>query len=153
MHDEIGWNMRMTNIQAALGVAQLERIEEFIQKKRNMGNLYNELFRDLPNVQKPLVKNDNAENIYWVYGLVIDSSLRITAKQAIKSLLERGIGCRPFFCPMHQQPVLKNKGLFNNEEFPEADRIYKYGFYIPSGLAITEEQQKKVATSVIEVLS
>ena len=44
VHDEIGWNMRMTNIQAALGVAQLERIEEFIQKKRNMGNLYNELF-------------------------------------------------------------------------------------------------------------
>ena len=152
VHDEIGWNMRMTNIQAALGVAQLERIEEFIQKKRNMGNLYNELLKDLPNVQKPLPKNESAENIYWVYGLVIDSSLKITAKEVLKSLSARGIGCRPFFCPMNQQPVLKNIGLFKNEDYPEADRLYKYGFYIPSGLAITEEQQRKVATTLIEVL-
>ena len=152
VHDKLGWNLRMTNIQAALGVAQLERLDEFISKKRNIGNLYNELFSSLKNVQKPLPKSKYAENIYWVYGLVLDSSLNISAKEMIKKLSEKGIGCRPFFCPMNQQPVLIKQGLFKDEEYPVADNIYKYGFYIPSGLALTKQQQETVAAAVINAL-
>lgn len=152
VHERLGWNMRMTNLQAAVGVAQLERMDEFVKRKRRMGSLYNELFTDLPGVQLPLRKTTYAENIYWVYGLVLEESKGMTAETVISQLMAKGIGCRPFFCPMHQQPVLRKLGLFEGEAYPEADRLYKYGFYIPSGMALTTEQIEQVAGVIWEIL-
>lgn len=152
VHERLGWNYRMTNIQAALGLAQLERLEQFILKKRQMGAIYNNLFRDLPCVQLPLVKTNFADNIYWVYGMVLDSSLGFDAKEAINRLSKKGIGCRPFFYPMHKQPVLLNMGMFKNEFLPESERLSQFGFYIPSGLSLTEDQMKRVSESVMEVI-
>jgi perosamine synthetase len=142
----------MTNMQAALGLAQLERLEEFIKRKRKMGALYTELLSDLTGVQIPLEKTDFASNIYWVFGLVIDESLGLNAKMVMEALREKGIGTRPFFYPMNQQPVLRKMGLFADEHFPVSERLYKQGFYIPSGMAITEEQIIRSAKSVKEVL-
>ncbi|MGO7209332.1 DegT/DnrJ/EryC1/StrS family aminotransferase, partial [Rhizobium ruizarguesonis] len=68
VHEELGWNMRMTNMQAALGCAQLERLPEFVERKRAMGRLYTELLQDLPGIQLPLPETSYARNIYWVYG-------------------------------------------------------------------------------------
>jgi perosamine synthetase len=140
VHERLGWNFRMTNIQAALGVAQLERLDEFIKKKRWIGRIYNELLEELPNVQLPLEETDYSKNIYWVYGLVLEDSFALNAKDIINDLLKNGIGCRPFFCPMHQQPVLKKQGLFEDESYPVSERLYQKGFYLPSGLALTEDQ-------------
>jgi len=151
VHERLGWNLRMTNLQAALGVAQLERLDEFLEKKRWIGQRYNELLTDLPGVQLPLARTHYAENIYWVYGLVLDDSVQFDAEEAISRLAKLGVGCRPFFYPMHQQPVLRELGLFEDENYPVAERMYQRGFYVPSGLALTEEQILHVSESLKQV--
>ena len=152
VHERLGWNYRMTNLQAALGLAQLERLDEFVQRKRSMGKKYTQGLRMLNEVQLPLEKTDYAENIYWVFGLVLDDSIGFDAEEAIKMLGEKGIGCRPFFCPMNQQPVLREMGFFINESYPVAERLYKQGFYIPSGTALTSEHINHVTNILIESL-
>lgn len=151
VHEELGWNYRMTNLQAALGVAQLERLDEFLKKKRWIGKLYNDLLRNLHSVQLPLAMTGYAENIYWVYGLILDDSVDFDADEAIKQLAKLGVGTRPFFYPMHQQPVLRELGLFEGEGYPVAERMYQRGFYVPSGLALTEEQILRVADSLMQI--
>lgn len=152
VHEELGWNMRMTNMQAALGVAQLERLSQFIDRKRAMGALYTELLSDVPGLQLPLEKTDYAHNIYWVYGLVLDEGLGFDAKEAMRRLAEAGVGSRPFFWPMNEQPILRRMGFFKNTSCPVAERIARQGFYIPSGLALSEEQIYSVAKTVREVI-
>jgi perosamine synthetase len=152
-HERMGWNFRMTNLQAALGLAQLEQLDAFIEKKRWIGQRYNELFRGLGDAQLPLTKTDFADNIYWVYGLVVAEKSAYNADSIIKKLANLGIGCRPFFYPLHLQPVLRNLGLFEDEEYPVSERISQFGFYIPSGLALDEKQIVKVADSALKVLS
>ena len=152
VHERLGWNLRMTNMQAALGVAQLERLGEFVQRKRHMGRRYSELLASLPGVQLPLAKTDYAENIYWVFGLLLEDELGIDAEEAMSRLAEKGIDTRPFFCPMHMQPVLQRMGLFEGEHYPVAERLYRQGFYIPSGMALTDVQIVDAAKAVQEVL-
>lgn len=153
VHERMGWNMRMTNIQAAVGVAQLERLEEFIRKKRWMGQLYADLLRDMTSVQRPLARTPYAENVYWVYGLVLDERSSLDAETAMRRLAEKGIGTRPFFCPMHMQPVLQRMGFFAGESYPVAEHLYRKGFYVPSGLGLQEEQIRESAAAVRAVLS
>ena len=81
VHDELGWNFRMTNLQAALGVAQLERLNEFVDIKRNMGAQYNYILNDLKNIQLPKVSTDYAENIYWFMELYWMIAFRMTQKK------------------------------------------------------------------------
>ena len=135
-------------MQAALGVAQLENLEKSVKKKREIGNLYNELLSDIENLQLPLVETDYAENIYWVYGVILKESISFDAKSAMSQLGQSGIGSRPFFCPMHLQPALINMGLFENEKYPTAENLYKRGFYLPSGLALTESEIVRVSESL-----
>ena len=152
VHERLGWNLRMTNMQAALGVAQLERLDEFIEIKRNMGALYSKLLEGLPSVQLPQRYSHGSENIYWVYGLVLGGERGQDAESVMKLLAGRGVGCRPFFCPMSQQPVLLGKGLFKDEYYPVADALYRYGFYVPSGMALTKNQVEQVAEVLWKVL-
>lgn len=152
VHERLGWNLRMTNMQAALGLAQLERLDEFVVRKRKMGALYTELFKDVPGLQLPLTKTDYAENIYWVYGIVLDESLGIDAEEAMKQLGKTGVGTRPFFYPMHQQPVLRKMRFFENEAYPVAECMHQRGFYIPSGLNLTSGQIYEVADKFLSLL-
>jgi len=153
VHERLGWNLRMTNLQAALGVAQLEQLDAFLEKKRRIGRRYNELLADLPGVQLPLVHTEYAENIYWVYGLVLDDSVEFDAEEAMSRLTKLGVGCRPFFYPMHQQPVLRERGLFEGESYPVAEQIYQRGFYVPSGLALTDDQILRVADALKQIFA
>ena len=152
VHDELGWNLRMTNLQAALGVAQLERLDEFVGIKRHMGARYTELLTGTRGIQLPLAHTDYADNIYWVYAMVLDDDVPFDAKEAMARLNKLGIGTRPFFWPMHEQPVFKKIGLFAGESHPVAERIARRGFYIPSGMALTDEQMEQSATAVKEIL-
>lgn len=152
IHEELGWNLRMTNVQAALGVAQLEQIEHFIVKKRSIGSLYQDLLKDLLMVNLPLNRQCFAENIYWVFAITLKETYLKKVNTIMQELSARGIGTRPFFYPMHQQPVFKRMGLFLGESYPNATKLYERGFYIPSGLALTEEQIDKVSTVLHEVL-
>jgi len=149
VHDRLGWNLRMTNMQAALGLAQLERLDDFLERKRRNGQLYQKLLGNIEGVQLPLPSTDYAKSIYWVFGLVLDEHLGLTAIEAMKRLNTDGIGTRPFFCPMHQQPILHQmKVLSSDDKYPIADNLYKHGFYIPSGMALTEEQIHIVSEKV-----
>lgn len=152
VHEELGWNYRMTNIQAALGLAQLERLDDFVGRKRAIGERYTALLKDVGGIQRPLERTGYAENIYWVYGLVLDETIPFDAEAAMKQLEALGIGTRPFFWPMHEQPVFRKMGLFPGESYSGAERLARRGFYLPSGLALTDQQLERVAAAVIEVL-
>ena len=152
VHQHLGWNLRMTNMQAALGLAQLERLEEFIQRKRRMGARYTRLLGDTKGLQLPLSSTDYAENIYWVYGVVLNPDIGFDAEEAMKRLAAKGVGARPFFYPMHQQPALKKRGLFQNVTLGVSEQMSQQGFYIPSGVALTDEQLDSVANAVLEIV-
>lgn len=152
VHEDIGWNLRMTNMQAALGLAQLERLDEFVARKRRMGLRYTEALKDVRGVQFPLPKTDFASNIFWVYGMVLDDSMPFDAEEAMKRLDQKKIGTRPFFFPMHEQPVFRRMGLFKDARFPVAERLARRGFYIPSGLALTDDQISHVVDAVLETI-
>lgn len=153
VHDELGWNLRMTNLQAALGVAQLERLGEFVARKRSMGRRYTDGLARLRGIQLPLASNDIAQNIYWVYGVVLDDDVPFDAEEAMRRLADRGVGCRPFFWPMHEQPVFRRMGLFENERYPVSERLARRGFYVPSGMALTAEQVDSVVAALRDLLA
>lgn len=153
VHEEIGWNFRMSNLQAALGVAQLERLDEFIARKRRMGKQYSQLLAGIPGLQLPLACAEYAENIYWVYGLLLGEPIDFDAEEAMRRLKELGVETRPFFWPMHQQPALRRRGLFAGESYPVAERLARRGFYLPSGVGISEEQVGQVAERVRSILA
>ena len=152
VHDELGWNFRMSNLQAAIGVAQLERLGEFVTRKRLMGKRYTELLSDLSFLQLPVPRTDYSDNLYWVYGLVLGDEILFDAKEAILRLKQYNIGTRPFFWPMHEQPVFHKMGFFLRDHHPISERIARRGFYIPSGLGLNEDQLERVAESVRKIL-
>ncbi|MDH3973172.1 MAG: DegT/DnrJ/EryC1/StrS family aminotransferase [Deltaproteobacteria bacterium] len=152
VHEDMGWNYRMTNMQAALGLAQLERLDEFVARKRHVGEFYTSLISNIPGLQLPLSQTGYAENIYWIYGLVLNKEIPFDAGEAMRRLRKKEIGTRPFFWPMHEQPVFNKIGLFDGEKHPVAECLARRGFYIPSGLALTKEQMGQVCGVLKEVL-
>jgi len=152
IHDELGWNMRVTNLQAAVGLAQLENLDATTKRKRRMGRRYNDLLRGVKGIQLPPVATAAAENVFWVYGLVLDDAVPFDAREAMRRLADRKIGTRPFFWPMHEQPVFREMGLFAGDSHPVAERIARRGFYIPSGVALTDGQMDRAAAALAQIL-
>ena len=153
VHDELGWNFRMTNLQAAVGVAQLERLDEFVGRKRQSFAKYTQELSGIEGIQLPVACTEYADNINWVFGVVLDDEVPFDADEAIKRLDKLGIGARPFFWPMHEQPVFRRMGLFAGDRHPNAERIARRGFYLPSGLALTDEQIVRVADGLRRILT
>src|SRR5262245_10853622 len=151
-HEELGFNFRLTNMQAALGLAQLERIEEIIARKRWIGQEYNRRLAGLKGLQLP-VEEPWARNVYWMYGVVLSEETGMDATVFAQRLKAQGIETRPFFWGLHEQPVFHRRGLFVQERFPVTERIARQGLYFPSGLALTAEQLDEVCAAVHEVLS
>jgi len=147
VHHELGWNYRMTNMQAALGLAQLEKIETHIEKKRWMGDQYQLGLANIQGFQLPLAQTEYAENIYWVFGLV--AATEEAGNAMVQKLSEQKIGTRPFFWCMHEQPVFQKMGLFAGESYPVAEKLARNGFYLPSGLGLDSEQMAQVVNSII----
>ena len=152
VHEELGWNLRMTNLQAAIGVAQLERLDEFTERKRAMGALYHELLSGTDGIELQQRDTGRSQNIFWVFGIVLKDHVPMDAQEAMQRLARIGVGTRPFFWPMHQQPVFLKMGLFEDEHHPVAERIASRGFYLPSGMALTEAQIRRSAAALKEVL-
>jgi perosamine synthetase len=152
VHEELGWNLRMSNLQAAVGVAQLERLDEFVAKKRQIGRRYCENLQGIEGIELPLSSTDAARNIYWVFGIVLDESIPFDAAEAMRGLAKQGIGTRPFFWPMHEQPVFRRMGLFEGVHCPVAERLARRGFYLPSGLSLTDGQVGRVASELCKVV-
>jgi perosamine synthetase len=152
VHERLGYNYRMTNVQAAMGVGQLERLEDTIARKRDIAESYNRAFSDIPGIQLPC-EMSWARNVYWVYGIVLGDELEMNGVQLISKLHRRGIETRPFFLGMHEQPVLQNMGLFRDERYPVAERLARQGLYLPNGLGISIDQIAEVVSAVKEYLA
>jgi perosamine synthetase len=151
-HTELGFNYRMTNIQAAMGLAQVEAIEAAVQHKRWMGQEYTKRLNQFKGLQLP-VEEAWAKNVYWMYGIVLKESTGMTAADFAKRLAESGIMTRPFFLGMHEQPVFHDQGLFVDEHYPVAEGLARQGLYLPSGLSLSMAQLEEVCRVVGEELS
>lgn len=152
LHAELGYNFRMTNLQAAIGLAQAERIEDHLARKRRMASLYGERLREVKGLQLP-VERPNVKNVYWMYGVVLEDSVPFDAVALAVRLQEQGIDTRPFFLGMHEQPVLRERGLFLNETYPVTERLSRRGLYLPSGLGLGEGQIDAVCAAVRKCLA
>lgn len=137
VHQELGWNFRMSNLQAAVGVAQLERLPQTLEKKREIGRMYHQNLEASESFTLPLTQTEYCENIYWVFGVISEDESR-DAKWWMNKLAEQEIGTRPFFHPMHCQPSLRNESIKINN-YPYSEKIAKYGFYLPSGLTLEND--------------
>jgi perosamine synthetase len=129
----------------------LERIDEIVARKRRMGQEYTRRLTGLPGLQLP-VEESWARGVYWMYGVVPAEETGLNAERLAAALRKRGIETRPFFLGMHEQPVFHKRGLFLGERYPVAERLARQGLYLPSGLALTDEQLAQTATAVREAL-
>lgn len=152
VHDEIGWNYRMTNMQAAVGLAQLEKLDRTLQRKRQIGRRYTEALSGGCKLQLPVGSTEYAESIYWVYAVVLDDSVPFDAFEAMEKLRKVNIGSRPFFWSMHEQPVFRRMGIFEGVSCPVSERISRRGFYPPSGVALTDSQIDRVACELVKIV-
>lgn len=151
-HTHAGHNYRLTNIQAAVGLSQVEAIDQHIAQKQWMGKAYTEQLSNLSQITLP-VEEPWATNVYWMYGLVLNDDVPYDAVELAKRLRAKGVDTRPFFIGMHQQPVLLEQGLFAGESYPVSERLADRGLYLPSGLTLTESQLSRVCEVVKEVLA
>ena len=152
VHTELGSNYRLTNLQAAVGLSQIENIEEHIHRKRWIGKTYTDHLGDLRQITLP-VEEPWAQNVYWMYGVVLADGVQCDADGLASILRGEGVETRPFFLGMHEQPVLQQRGLFKGERYPIAERLSRRGLCLPSGLALTEEQMDHVCSIVRRVIS
>ena len=135
-HDDIGWNYRMTNLQAALGCGQLKNISWIVKRKRNIGKRYYSLLQNNSKIFLQTLKTSYAKNIFWVVGIVIKRNTKLKRNYIIKKLSEYKIQTRNFFHPMHKQKIFKKMKLFTKKKYPNAEYLSNNGFYLPSGLGI-----------------
>ena len=149
VHEELGWNYRMTNLQAALGLGQLDGLSNALCRKREIGARYQRGLEESSAFKLPKPSTDYADNLYWVFGLVLvgDNALAI---DVMKRLAKAGIGTRPFFYPIHRQPIFEATPMFAGVRAPVAESLAQSGFYIPSGLRLTDQQLDCVVSKVLE---
>jgi perosamine synthetase len=141
LHTGIGHNFRMTNMQAAIGVAQIERIDEFIANKRRIAAMYNSLLND-PRITLPVEKS-YARNVFWMYGILVKDPIRMA--EHLKSF---AIETRPFFRGLHSQKLISPI----SRRLPVTDHLAASGLYLPSGVNLTNEQLSTIAGHVLEAL-
>ena len=148
VHDSIGWNYRMSNLQGAVGVAQLERLDETIRVKREIGAYYTEKLAELQDeLQLPQVKTCYSENVYWVYPVIARWK---SAVEVMAALGDKGVDTRPFFYPLHRQPFWMDAPPVGS--YPVAEFAAEHGFYIPNGTRLNYTDRAWVVRSLKEVL-
>jgi perosamine synthetase len=154
VHEELGFNFRMTNVQAAIGLGQLERIDEHVNKKIAIAQNYNRMLKELEDSKRLRlpVEKSWAKSIYWMYGILLNKDRGPKAVDIQEKLGKKGVQTRPFFYPMHLQPVFQSMAWYKKEKPAISEHLYDYGFYLPSGLTLKTEEIEQVVTSLKEVL-
>lgn len=148
-HEEVGYNYRMTNLQAACGLGQLESIEEFLAHKRWMTAEYRERLEKIKGLRLPITK-DYAKNVHWMYSVLVTEDFPLSRDGLRAALKEKGVDTRDFFQSSARQPVIqKLYGI--RERFPVSERIAAHGLYLPSGLALTQQQLDYVCDVVLSI--
>lgn len=155
VHNEVGYNYRLTNLQAAIGHAQVENAAMLVEARRNMGLRYNRLLQGIEELILPVEKL-YAKNVYWMYGVVLSDKAKLTKDETMQKLKDAGVDTRSFFIPMHKQPVYLNKTVENAPEcsgkFPVAEKIGERGFYLPSSSNLTDSEAEYICKKLEEIL-
>ncbi|MFH1162134.1 MAG: DegT/DnrJ/EryC1/StrS family aminotransferase [Candidatus Jorgensenbacteria bacterium] len=151
MHEDVGFNYRLTNMQAALGCAQLKKIDRIIEMKRAIARSYDELLKDIPDLQLPVEKS-YAKNVYWMYHVVLRGALEGKRKNVRDALGQRGIETREAFIPANKQEIFIKCGLMTEGDCPVANRVGENGFYLPSGPVLSQGELRYVADTLKDVL-
>jgi perosamine synthetase len=152
LHADLAANFRITNLQAAFGLAQLERLDHTIQRKREIAEWYRKAFADHENLLRFHPVPSYSDPVYWMFSVELNSSNGVTAADARRSLHANDIDTRPFFQGLHRQPVLLSRGLFAGEEYPHTEYATRYAFYLPSSLSLTREIVERIAATLIDSL-
>jgi perosamine synthetase len=149
VHEEIGWNARMSALQAALGKSQLTRMSEVTEEKRRIGLLYADHFLGHAAIQMQPSETPYSRNMYWVVGLVLANR---DARRVAVALRDQGVDSRPFFFPLHRQPLLRSWGLDAQAPLPVTEMIAAHGLYLPSFPGITDDEIRQSAEALLRVL-
>ena len=140
-HEDIGWNYRLSSLQAAMGISQLKKINKLVKRKREIGKLYYKYLKKNKQIQIQNLSNKYSRNIFWVFGILLKPSKKYSRDKVVKKLLKNNIQTRNFFYPMHKQKIFKRMKIFNkNSKFPHSEYLSRNGFYLPSGLGITNSE-------------
>ena len=152
-HDDIGWNYRMTNLQAAVGCGQLKNITWIVKRKREIGKRYISILSKCNKIHIQLNKLKYARNIFWVFGILIKKSTGISRDQIVDELLKHNIQTRNFFLPMHKQEIFQKMRLFpKNKKLKNSEYLSANGFYLPSGLGTSNKQIDFVGKTLLNIL-
>lgn len=151
-HSDISWNYRFTNIQAALGLSQIKRLKSIVRRKKEIGKQYNKYLGNLNGIILQPEKLPYANNIYWVFGLLLKPGLNKKKDLIQKELLKNKIDTRSFFWPMHKQTAFKKIKLFKKKKYPIADYLSSSGFYLPSGIGTTNKEIKYICIKLREII-
>tara|TARA_Y100000996_G_C22405991_1_gene595138 strand:- start:357 stop:788 length:432 start_codon:yes stop_codon:yes gene_type:complete len=143
----------MSNLQAAMGCGQLKNIKWIIKRKREIGNLYYKSLKNNKNIILQKNSTKYAQNIYWVFGVLLKNNIAISKKEMMKKLLRKKIGTRPFFLSMNKQKIYKKLGLFKNIKMPNSEYLSKNGFYLPSGIGIKNQEINYIIKNLLKILS
>jgi perosamine synthetase len=144
-HEYLGFNYRMTNLQAAVGVAQTERLDQLVEKRRANARLYTRLLRPVTALTLP-VEQRGVKSVFWMYALLVEEGFGLTRDGLRRVLAGRGIETRTFFVPMHFQPIYFDK--YRGQRYPVAESLCRKGMYLPSGASLTEPEIEYVAQTV-----
>jgi len=147
-HKYLGFNYRMTNMQAAVGLAQTERLEEFVEIRRANAARYTQRLSKIPGLTLP-VERPWARNVYWMYGVVVEDAFGISRDELRRRLARRGIETRTFFIPIHLQPIYYS--LFKGQGYPVAEELCQRGMYLPSGATLSETEIAYICDAVRDV--
>ena len=159
LHDEIGFNYRMTNLHAAIGVAQMEHADKIVEEKRKLAKKYIEKLKKVAKYCQLPYEAEWAKSVFWMIGIVLKDNVCKSKEQVMQELLDKyGIDTRSFFFSMHQQPVYKNGSKMYKSvpdtkgQYPVSEWLSNRGFYLPSSMSLTDEQMDYVVDSLKEVL-
>lgn len=142
-HAELGFKYPMTNMQAAIGFAQLENIEKFVKDKRSVAQKYNKLLKDIPGIVTPY-EDKRVRNVYWMYGILIEDEFGKSRDEVKKLLFKKGIDTRFFFTGMHKQPIFEK----DHRKYPVTDNLEKRGLYLPSSSNLSDEDIGYICDSI-----
>jgi len=149
MHVDTGFNFRLSNLQAAMGLAQAERAEELIELRRTIASWYTSELKGVPGITLP-VEMPWAKNVYYVYGVLFNEAFGMSRNEVYDELGKMGIGTGPFFVPMHMQHVFHKMGLFKGESYPVSEYLAEHGLCLPSGTLLTKEKVRRVCDALKE---
>ncbi len=145
-HKELGFNYRMSNLQAAVGFAQLEKIKYLISIKRKNASFYNKLLGGIAGIILP-PEEKYAKNVFWMYAVLVNKDFGISRDELRVKLAKKGIETRIFFIPMHLQPIYSK---ICRDSYPVAEGLCRQGLYLPSGFSLKRNQIKFIADSIRE---